>query len=50
MISVQAMTPDDLNYLGVEKTGHRKKLLSEIARLSFANRLPNMKPVSHNFV
>ena len=49
MTSIQAITPDDLNCLGVEKTGHRKKLLSEIARLSFADRLPNIKPVSDVF-
>ena len=49
MASIQAITPDDLNCLGVEKTGHRKKLLSEIARLSFADRLPNIKPVSDVF-
>lgn len=46
MTSIQAVTPDDLSYLGVEKTGHRKKLLSEIARLSFADRLPEIRPVS----
>ena len=45
MTSIQAVTPDDLSYLGVEKTGHRKKLLSEIARLSFADRLPEIRPV-----
>ena len=28
------------------KTGHRKKLLSEIARLPVSNSLPSQKPVS----
>ncbi|XP_066936787.1 caskin-2-like [Clytia hemisphaerica] len=44
MASMQAITPDDLNFLEIHKTGHRKKLLSEIARLSFSERLPNNKP------
>jgi len=45
MISMQAVTPEDLNFLDIQKTGHRKKLLSEIAKLSYAERLPNNKPV-----
>lgn len=44
MISIQAITPEDLSYLEIHKTGHRKKLLSEIAKLSYSERLPNHKP------
>ncbi|XP_002155293.2 caskin-1 [Hydra vulgaris] len=44
MTSIHAITPEDLNSLEIMKTGHRKKLLSEIARLPANNLLPNEKP------
>lgn len=44
MVSVQAITPDDLNVIDIHKTGHRKKLLSEIAKLPPSHRIPNEKP------
>lgn len=31
--------------MDIKKTGHRKKLLSEIAKLPPATELPKMKPV-----
>ena len=35
----------DLNLLDISKTGHRKKLLSEVAKLPPTNRVPVDKPV-----
>lgn len=44
MISIRAITPEDLNIMDIKKTGHRKKLLSEIAKLPPSNELPRIKP------
>lgn len=36
----------DLTAIGITKPGHRKKMTSEINKLSVTERLPEQKPVS----
>ncbi|XP_048104360.1 caskin-1 isoform X4 [Alosa alosa] len=44
--TISYMTPEDLTAIGVSKPGHRKKMISEISRLSFPDCLPDKKPAS----
>lgn len=45
MISIRAITPEDLNIMDITKTGHRKKILSEVAKLPTTDQLPSKKPL-----
>nr|XP_061779044.1 caskin-1-like isoform X3 [Nerophis lumbriciformis] len=44
--AVSCMTPEDLTAIGVMKPGHRKKLLSEISKMTSADWLPDHKPAN----
>eukprot|EP00794_Sanderia_malayensis_P002635 gene2635-3049_t len=44
MISIQGISPEDLASLNITKAGHKKKLLSEITKLTPSTKLPNYKP------
>lgn len=43
--TISRMTPEDLTAIGVTKPGHRKKISTEINRLSVADGLPQKTPV-----
>ncbi|XP_069810047.1 caskin-2 isoform X2 [Dendropsophus ebraccatus] len=43
--TISRMTPEDLTAIGVTKPGHRKKISTEIGRLSVADGLPQKTPV-----
>ncbi|KAM4033616.1 caskin-2 isoform 2-T4 [Anomaloglossus baeobatrachus] len=43
--TISRMTPEDLTAIGVTKPGHRKKISTEISRLSVADGLPQKTPV-----
>ena len=40
------MTPEDLTAIGIKNPAHRKKLKSEISKLSISDGIPNHVPVS----
>nr|XP_033816240.1 caskin-2 isoform X2 [Geotrypetes seraphini] len=42
--TISRMTPEDLTAVGVTKPGHRKKISTEISKLSVAEWLPNYTP------
>ncbi|XP_030064130.1 LOW QUALITY PROTEIN: caskin-2 [Microcaecilia unicolor] len=42
--TISRMTPEDLTAVGVTKPGHRKKISTEISKLSIAEWLPNYTP------
>ncbi|XP_069056255.1 caskin-2 [Pleurodeles waltl] len=42
--TISRMTPEDLTAVGVTKPGHRKKISTEISRISIAEWLPNYTP------
>uniref|UniRef100_A0A096M5G4 Caskin-2 n=1 Tax=Poecilia formosa TaxID=48698 RepID=A0A096M5G4_POEFO len=44
--TISRMTPEDLTAIGVTKPGHRKKISSEISKLSIPEWLPDYIPVS----
>ncbi|MCI4393501.1 hypothetical protein PGIGA_G00158180 [Pangasianodon gigas] len=44
--TISRMTPEDLTAIGVTKPGHRKKMLSEITKLSIPDWIPKEKPTS----
>ncbi|XP_055752602.1 caskin-1 isoform X2 [Salvelinus fontinalis] len=44
--TISRMTPEDLTAIGVTKPGHRKKMTSEINKLSVTEWLPDQKPSS----
>ncbi|XP_056143872.1 caskin-1 [Lampris incognitus] len=44
--TISRMTPEDLTAVGVTKPGHRKKMTSEINKLSVNEWLPDQKPTS----
>ncbi|XP_071031910.1 caskin-1-like [Oncorhynchus clarkii lewisi] len=44
--TISRMTPEDLTAIGVTKPGHRKKMTSEINKLSITEWLPDQKPAS----
>uniref|UniRef100_A0A8C7N1Z8 CASK interacting protein 1 n=1 Tax=Oncorhynchus kisutch TaxID=8019 RepID=A0A8C7N1Z8_ONCKI len=44
--TISRMTPEDLTAIGVTKPGHRKKMTSEINKLSVTEWLPDQKPAS----
>ncbi|KAF5889992.1 caskin-1-like isoform X2, partial [Clarias magur] len=44
--TISRMTPEDLTAIGVTKPGHRKKMLSEIAKLSIPDWIPKEKTTS----
>ncbi|KAI5616084.1 caskin-1 isoform X1 [Silurus asotus] len=44
--TISRMTPEDLTAIGVTKPGHRKKMLSEITKLSVPDWIPKEKPTS----
>ena len=39
------MTPEDLTAIGIKNPAHRKKLKSEISKLSIGDGIPNHVPV-----
>ncbi|XP_069510900.1 caskin-2 isoform X2 [Ambystoma mexicanum] len=43
--TISRMTPEDLTAVGVTKPGHRKKISTEISRITIADWLPNYTPV-----
>ncbi|XP_069785137.1 caskin-2-like isoform X3 [Narcine bancroftii] len=43
--TISRMTPQDLTAIGVTKPGHRKKISTEIGKLSIPEWLPDYKPV-----
>ncbi|KAM3921182.1 caskin-2 [Leptodactylus fuscus] len=45
LCTISRMTPEDLTAIGVTKPGHRKKISTEIGRLSVADGLPQKTPV-----
>ncbi|KAG8564977.1 hypothetical protein GDO81_012650 [Engystomops pustulosus] len=45
LFTISRMTPEDLTAIGVTKPGHRKKISTEIGRLSVADGLPQKTPV-----
>ncbi|KAK0146623.1 Caskin-1 [Merluccius polli] len=44
--TISRMSPEDLTAIGVTKPGHRKKVMSEINKLSVTEWLPDQKPAS----
>nr|XP_043907119.1 caskin-1-like isoform X7 [Solea senegalensis] len=44
--TISRMTPEDLTAIGITKPGHRKKMTSEINKMSVTEWLPDQKPVS----
>ncbi|XP_013770592.1 caskin-1 isoform X6 [Pundamilia nyererei] len=44
--TISRMTPEDLTAIGITKPGHRKKITSEINKLSVTEWLPEHKPAS----
>lgn len=42
--TISHMTAEDLAAIGVSKPGHKKKIISEISKLSYPNSLPEKKP------
>ncbi|KAM9770175.1 caskin-1-like isoform 4-T4 [Menidia menidia] len=44
--TISCMTPEDLTAIGVMKPGHRKKLATEISKLSSTDWLPDHKPAN----
>uniref|UniRef100_A0A8C9TX95 CASK interacting protein 1 n=1 Tax=Scleropages formosus TaxID=113540 RepID=A0A8C9TX95_SCLFO len=44
--TISRMTPEDLTAIGVTKPGHRKKITSEINKLSVTEWLPDQKPAN----
>ncbi|XP_048868743.1 caskin-1 isoform X1 [Brienomyrus brachyistius] len=44
--TISRMTPEDLTAIGVTKPGHRKKVASEISKLSVTDWLPDQKPAN----
>ncbi|XP_038548961.1 caskin-1 isoform X5 [Micropterus salmoides] len=44
--TISRMTPEDLTAIGITKPGHRKKMTSEINKLSVNDWLPEQKPAS----
>ncbi|XP_029945726.1 caskin-1 isoform X3 [Salarias fasciatus] len=44
--TISRMTPEDLTAIGITKPGHRKKMASEINKLSVTEWLPEQKPAS----
>ncbi|XP_028454302.1 caskin-1 isoform X3 [Perca flavescens] len=44
--TISRMTPEDLTAIGISKPGHRKKMTSEINKLSVTEWLPDHKPAS----
>ncbi|KAG5854486.1 hypothetical protein ANANG_G00038350 [Anguilla anguilla] len=44
--TISRMTPEDLTAVGVTKPGHRKKMTSEINKLSVTEWLPDQKPAN----
>ena len=42
------MTPEDLTAIGIKNPAHRKKLKSEISKLSISDGIPNHVPVWKN--
>ncbi|XP_074552283.1 caskin-1 isoform X3 [Halichoeres trimaculatus] len=44
--TISRMTPEDLTAIGITKPGHRKKMTSEINKLSVNEWLPDQKPAS----
>ncbi|XP_056264143.1 caskin-1 isoform X2 [Pseudoliparis swirei] len=44
--TISRMTPEDLTAIGITKPGHRKKMTSEINKLSVTERLPEQKPAN----
>ncbi|KAM9345719.1 caskin-1 [Symphorus nematophorus] len=44
--TISRMTPEDLTAIGITKPGHRKKMTSEINKLSVTEWLPEHKPAS----
>ncbi|XP_051569962.1 caskin-1-like [Myxocyprinus asiaticus] len=44
--TISRMTPEDLTAIGVTKPGHRKKITSEINKLTINEWLPDKKPAS----
>ena len=43
------MTPEDLTAIGIKNPAHRKKLKSEISKLSIGDGIPNHVPVRYSF-
>ncbi|XP_051889156.1 caskin-2-like isoform X2 [Pristis pectinata] len=43
--TISRMTPEDLTAIGVTKPGHRKKISTEISKLSIPEWLPDYRPV-----
>ncbi|XP_045567275.1 caskin-1 isoform X1 [Salmo salar] len=46
IVTISRMTPEDLTAIGVTKPGHRKKMTSEINKISVTEWLPDQKPAS----
>ncbi|XP_026993735.2 caskin-1 isoform X2 [Tachysurus fulvidraco] len=44
--TISRMTPEDLTAIGVTKPGHRKKMLSQITKLSIPEWIPKEKPTN----
>ncbi|XP_044037190.1 caskin-1 isoform X2 [Siniperca chuatsi] len=44
--TISRMTPEDLTAIGITKPGHRKKMTSEINKISVNDWLPEQKPAS----
>ncbi|XP_069381112.1 caskin-1 isoform X3 [Paralichthys olivaceus] len=44
--TISRMTPEDLTAIGITKPGHRKKMTSEINKLSVTEWLPDQKPAN----
>ncbi|XP_061702525.1 caskin-1 isoform X3 [Syngnathoides biaculeatus] len=44
--TISRMTPEDLTAIGITKPGHRKKMATEINKLSVTEWLPEQKPAS----
>ncbi|XP_019749031.1 caskin-1 isoform X4 [Hippocampus comes] len=44
--TISRMTPEDLAAIGITKPGHRKKMTTEISKLSVTEWLPEQKPAS----
>nr|XP_057906150.1 caskin-1 isoform X6 [Doryrhamphus excisus] len=44
--TISRMTPEDLTAIGISKPGHRKKMTTEINKLSVTEWLPEQKPAS----
>ncbi|XP_051796913.1 caskin-1 isoform X3 [Acanthochromis polyacanthus] len=44
--TISRMTPEDLTAIGITKPGHRKKMTSEINKLSVTEWLPEQKPAN----